>query len=87
MKSLAPDCAFACPGCNYDLQPINICDQFIGGLCNETLQMDILTKADHLNEVESVIKHAEVFELAQHNQTHLQSNAEVMAAQASNYQC
>ena len=85
MKSLALSCAFACPGCNYDLQS-NIQDQFIRGLCNETLQTDILAKADHLKELESVIKHAEAFELAQCDQTWLQSNAKVMAAQASNYQ-
>ena len=29
LKSLAPDCAFTCPGRNYDLQSINIFDQFI----------------------------------------------------------
>ena len=56
------------------------------GLCTETLQTDILAKADHLKELESVIKHAEAFELAQCNQTWLQSDAKVMAAQASNYQ-
>ena len=87
LKSLAPDCAFTCPGCNYDFQCINICNQFIREPCNETLQTDILAKANHLKELETVIKHAEAFESAQHDQTRLQTNAKVMAAWASNYQC
>ena len=57
--------------CNYDLQSINIRDQFTRGLCNETLQTDILAKDDHLKELESVIKHAEVFQLTQCDQTRL----------------
>ena len=70
LKSLAPGCAFTCPGCNYDLKS-NIQDQFIRIPCNETLQTEILAKADHLKELKSVIKHAEAFELAQCNQNRL----------------
>ena len=51
LKSLAPDCAFACPAYNCDLQFINIWDQFIQGLCNKTLQTDILAKGNHLKEL------------------------------------
>ena len=51
LKSLAPDCAFACPACNCDLQFINIWDQFIQGLCNKTLRTDILGKGNHLKEL------------------------------------
>ena len=86
-KFLAPDCGFTCLCCNYDLWSINIHDQFIQRLCNKTLQTGILAKANHLKELESVIKHAEAFESAQRNQTRLQSNAKVMAARASNYKC
>ena len=37
LKSSAPDCEFSCPGCNLDLQPSHIRDQFIRGLHNDTL--------------------------------------------------
>ena len=86
LKSLAPDCAFACPACNCDLQFINIWDQFIQGLCNKTLQTDILAKGNHLKELQPLIKHAEAFDSAQRDQTRLQSNAEVMAAWFSYHQ-
>ena len=29
LKSAAQDCEFTCPGCQYDLQPINVKDQLI----------------------------------------------------------
>ena len=35
LRSSAPDCEFQCPNCHFDLQSINIKDQFIRGLHNE----------------------------------------------------
>ena len=61
-KFLAPNCGFTCLCCNYYLSSTNIHDQFIQRLCNKTLQTGILAKANHLKELESVIKHAEAFE-------------------------
>ena len=83
IKSSAPDCEFACPGCNYDLQSEHIKDQFIRGLFNESLQTDILAKASHLKTLEDIIKHAEAFEAAMRDQQKLQNSSEVMAARSS----
>ena len=83
LKSSAPDCEFACPGCNYDLQSEHIKDQFIRGLFNESLQTDILAKASHLKTLEDIIKHAEAFEAAMRDQQKLQNSSEVMAARSS----
>ena len=69
----APDCEFACPGCNYDLQSEHIKDQFIRGLFNESLQTDILAKVNHLKTLEDIIKHAEAFEAAMRDQQKLQN--------------
>ena len=34
LKSAAKDCKFECSNCNFDLQPLNVRDQFICGLHN-----------------------------------------------------
>ena len=83
LKSSAPDCEFSCPGCNFDLQPNHIRDQFIRGLHNDTLQTDILAKASHLKNLEDIIKHAEAFETALRDQQTLQGSLEAMAVRSS----
>ena len=37
LRSSASDCEFQCPNCHFDLQSINIKDQFIRGLQNESI--------------------------------------------------
>ena len=64
LRSTAQDCEFSCPSCHFDLQSINVKDQFTRGLYNETLQTDILAKAGHLNTLGQIVKHAEAFESA-----------------------
>ena len=85
LKSTAPDCAFSCPNCHFDLQPVHILDQFIRGINNETLQTDILAKAGQLPNLEDAVRHAEAFETAQRDQIQLQSNNEAIASRVSNY--
>ena len=75
-----------CPNCHFDLQSINIKDQFIRGLQNKLIQTDILAKASQLKTLEDVIKHSEAFETAQRDQIQLQGSSEVMAARMSDYQ-
>ena len=86
IRSSAPDCKFQCPNCHFDFQSINIKDQFIRGLHNESIQTDILAKASQLKTLEDVIKHSEAFETAQRDQIQLQGSSEVMAARMSDYQ-
>lgn len=82
IKSIAPDCEFTCPNCNHDLQSLNVKDQFVRGLFNETLQAEILCKADQLKTLEDVIKYSEAFQSAQRDQHQLQKSPEVMAVRA-----
>ena len=83
LKSAAQDCEFTCPGCQYDLQPINVKDQLIKGLYNEVVQTDILAKADQLTTLELVIKHCEAFETALRNQSLLQDVSDVNSARSA----
>ena len=76
LKASAKDCMFECPACKHDLSEMNIKDQLIRGLSNHSLQTDILAKADQLQELESIIKHAEAFETALHDQAELTKPAE-----------
>ena len=85
LKSSAMDCEFSCPQCKYDISTQYIKDQLIRGLQNETLQTDILAKADQLKDLEKVVKHCEAFEAALRDQSKLQDVADVQAAR-SNYQ-
>ena len=71
IRSAAVDCEFLCPECDLDISRIDIRDQFIQGIYNETLQMDILAKADQLKSVEDVVKHAEAYETALRDQANL----------------
>ena len=77
LRSSAVDCEYSCPECQYDLSHVNIKDQFIQGLANETLQTDILAKAGQLKSVEDVVKHAEAWEGAVRDQSELQASNEI----------
>ncbi len=86
LRSKAHDCEYTCPNCQYDLQPINIRQQLIRGLHNETLHIDILAKAENLKSLEDVIKHPESFESAQRDHQKIlktSESKEVMAADSS----
>ena len=54
------------------IQDIHLKDQLIKGINNESLQTDILAKANHLKTLEDIIKHAEVFQAALCDQSSLQ---------------
>ena len=83
LKFVSPNSEFTCHGCNKDLEPFHIKDQLICGLYDETLQTDILAKASHLTKLEDVIKHAEAYESAQHDQSTLQKSNESTTARTS----
>ena len=85
IRSLAVDCEFSCPACKTDISSINIKDQFIHGFHSKTLQTDILAKATQLKTINDVVKHAEAFETALHDQSQLHSSAEVHGALASTH--
>ena len=74
LRSAATDCAFQCPGCQYDLSAINIKDQLIRGLNNSNLQAEVLAKANQLKTLEDVESYAESFESALRDQTMLSNN-------------
>ena len=52
-------------------------DQLIRGIYNSVLQTDILAKADSLLTMEEVVKHAEAFETALHDQSKLQDSSRI----------
>ena len=83
LKSHARDCEFTCPSCAHDMVPTNVKDQLIRGLHNSALQTDILAKSETLKNLESIVKHAESFETALHDQSKLQNPSEVMGARIS----
>ena len=83
--SSAVDCEFLCPECEHDISRVNIMDQFVQGIFNETLQTDILAKASQLKSVEDVVKHAEAFEAALRDQSQLHSSSDAHAARISDY--
>ena len=78
LKTTAKDCMFECPACKHDLSEMNIRDQLIRGLSNQSLQTDILAKADKLTDLDSIIRHAEAFEGALRDQAELSKPAEAM---------
>ena len=84
---MAKDCEYQCPNCQHDLSFINIKDQFIRGIHNTTLQTDILAKSTTLTNLEAIIKHAEAFETAPHDQSKMKDSitTEVMRAKTSEY--
>ena len=63
----------------------NTKDQFLHGLQNETLQTDLLAKASQLQTIKDIVKHAEAFETAVHDQSQLLTLAEAQAAQILTY--
>ena len=69
----------------YNLQDIHLKDQLIKGINNESLQTDILAKANHLKILEDIIKHAEAFEAALHDQPSLQQQHNSHLAKISAY--
>ena len=86
IRSAAVDCEFVCPECDLDISRVDIKDQFVQGLQNETLQMDILAKADQLKSFEEVVKHSEAYETALRDQTLLQpTNASSQVNRISDY--
>ena len=82
LKSSAQDCEFSCPHCEHDISKTYIRDQFIRGLSNEVLQVDILAKATTLKGLEDVVKHAEAFETALHDHARLQDASDAMAVRS-----
>ena len=74
LRSSAVDCEFSCPSCDVDISHVNIKDQFIRGLVDDTLQTDILAKASQLKSVEDIVKHAEAWEGALRDQSKLQTH-------------
>ena len=71
LRSAAVGCEFTCPHCELDISDSHIRMQFINGISNEMLQTDILAKADQLESVTDVVKHAETFESAIRDQSEL----------------
>ena len=84
LRSAAKDCQFECPACKHDLADTHIKDQLIRGISNTSLQTDILAKSASLQTLESIIKHAEAFETAVHDQSSLtnQHPSEAMRIQS-----
>ena len=74
LKSSARDCEFSCPSCKHDLSENHIKDQLIRGICNRTLQTDILANTSALNTLDKVFKHAQAFESAVRDQNQLSDN-------------
>ena len=74
LRSAATDCAFQCPGCEYDLSSINIKDQLIRGLNNSKLQAEVLAKTNQLKTLDDVVSYAESFETALRDQSDLANN-------------
>ena len=85
LKSAATDCEFACPKCKHDMSSMYIRDQVIKGLSNDVLQTDILAKADHLKELDDVVKHGEAFKAALHDQMLMQEGGEAHHLRSSEY--
>ena len=84
LKSTAKDCEYTCPNCNSNLQHLHIKDQFIRGLHNKTMTAHILAKARYLPNLTDIIKHAEAFETALHDQFYLKKPCD-HAARVSDY--
>ena len=73
LNSASIDCEFSCPNCHYDLSEIHIKDQFIRGLFNDTLQTDILAKANQFKHLQHIV-HAKAFETALSDQSKFHSS-------------
>ena len=73
LKTSAMDCEFACPNCHHNLLTTHVKDQFIDGVHNDFLKMNILIKAHLLKLLENIAKHVVAFEIAIHDQQSLQN--------------
>ena len=71
LRSGAQDCDFICPNCHHNLSHIYIKDQFIWGMANDALQVDMLTRAGSLKTLEQNISHTEAFEMAMRDQNEI----------------
>ena len=56
---------------------MHIRDQFIRGLYNETLQVDVPAKADQLKTIENIMRHCEAFKTAIRDHCQLQNHSEI----------
>ena len=79
LKSTAKDCEYTCPNCNSNLQHLHIKDQFIRGLYSP-----YTSKGQISANLTDIIKHAEAFETALHDQLYLQKPCD-HAARVSDY--
>ena len=79
------DCDFICPNCHHDLSHIYIKDQFIRGIANDALQVDMLAKAGSLKTLEENISHAEAFEMAMHDQNEISGVSDMAGLWMSAY--
>ena len=77
LQSSISDCEYSCPNCQHDLSSMHISDQFICGLYNETLQVDVLAKVNQLKTLEDIMIHCEAFETAIRDHAQLQHNSEI----------
>ena len=85
LRTAVVECEYTCPECRFNLSDVNIKDQFVSGLYNETLQTDILAKNNQLVTLTSIIDHAKAYETAMRHQSELHDSAEVRAARMSDY--
>ena len=58
------DCNFICPNCDHDIFNVYIKDQFILGIANEALEMDMLAKEGSLKTLKQNTNHAKTFKMA-----------------------
>ena len=84
LRSSVSDCEYSCPNCQHDLSSIHIRDQFICGLYNKRLQVDVLAKANQLKTLEDIMRHCEAFETAIRDHVLLQNHSEIN--RSSDYQ-
>ena len=85
LRSAAVECEYTCPDCSSDLSPIRV-------LANSSLQTSILAKAGQLITLEDIIRHAEAFETAVHDQSQIDfakqlDSPSVYGARTSDYKC
>ena len=86
LRTAAVDCEYTCPDCSHSLSDLNIKDQFISGIYNETLQTDILAKSNQLKSLDAIINHAKSYETAIRDQSELHDKSEaIQAARTSDY--
>ena len=85
LRSVAQDCCFICPNFNHDLSNVYIKDQYILGIADKALQVDMLAKARLLKTLEQNISHAEAFEMAMRDQNEISGALDIAGLQMSAY--